>query len=180
MADDAKWLDLGCGPNKRAGCIGMDCLAIPGVDVCASLEGTLPFADDRFDRVYSAHSLEHTSNPAFVMEEIHRVLRPGGTLFLSVPHFTNNRAYDPFHKSYFSLAGFEVYDPSTRKGSRWSFMTSARFRIRRRDIVVKSSPKLPWTLALAWVARRRPLAFEELLTYWAPVDEIRLEMEAIK
>jgi ubiquinone/menaquinone biosynthesis C-methylase UbiE len=45
----------------------------------------LPFADDSLDAVYSNAVLEHVQRPWRVADEIHRVLRPGGRIFINVP-----------------------------------------------------------------------------------------------
>jgi len=45
----------------------------------------LPFADNSFDLVLCTQMVEYAPDPAAVMREIHRVLRPQGTLFLSAP-----------------------------------------------------------------------------------------------
>ncbi len=42
----------------------------------------LPYPDQHFDLVMGAHFLEHFADPAEVLAEMHRVLRPGGTLFV--------------------------------------------------------------------------------------------------
>jgi ubiquinone/menaquinone biosynthesis C-methylase UbiE len=42
----------------------------------------MPFADDSFDVVVSTLSLHHWRRPHQVLEEIHRVLAPGGRLYL--------------------------------------------------------------------------------------------------
>lgn len=47
----------------------------------------LPFADCSFDIVYSANVLEHTDDPAQVMSECLRVLRPKGIFHFEVPNF---------------------------------------------------------------------------------------------
>ncbi len=42
----------------------------------------LPFADDHFDTVLSSGVLEHVQRPADSLQELHRVLRPGGRLLI--------------------------------------------------------------------------------------------------
>jgi SAM-dependent methyltransferase len=45
----------------------------------------LPMTDAQFDLVICTQTLEYTSQPSLVLAEIYRVLKPGGTLLLSVP-----------------------------------------------------------------------------------------------
>ena len=46
----------------------------------------LPFPDAAFQLVIVKHVLEHTAKPREALREIARVLKPGGGLFLAVPH----------------------------------------------------------------------------------------------
>lgn len=51
--------------------------------------GTLLQAElqsESFDYVRSSHSFEHMPNPTEVLHEIHRILRPGGKLYIGVPN----------------------------------------------------------------------------------------------
>ena len=45
----------------------------------------LPFPDDTFDRVIASEVLEHVSDDRQALQEVFRVLRPGGTLAATVP-----------------------------------------------------------------------------------------------
>ncbi len=47
----------------------------------------LPFSDASFDRVICSEVLEHIPDYETVLGEIHRVLKPGGILAVSVPRF---------------------------------------------------------------------------------------------
>ena len=47
----------------------------------------MPFGDRTFDVVLCNHVLEHVENDIRAMEEIHRVLKPGGFAILQVPFF---------------------------------------------------------------------------------------------
>lgn len=89
-------LDLGAGtkPYARlyepyfATCTSVDVEHSPhdigDVDTIASADD-LPFEAESFDCVLCTEVLEHCRLPARVMEEMARVLRPGGKLFLTTP-----------------------------------------------------------------------------------------------
>jgi SAM-dependent methyltransferase len=51
----------------------------------------LPFADAAFDRVIAAEVLEHIPDDAAALAELARVLRPGGTLAVTVPRWFPER-----------------------------------------------------------------------------------------
>ena len=53
--------------------------------VIADCEKRLPWDDDSFDRVLAIHVLEHLYNLPAALEEIARVLRPGGILCVVIP-----------------------------------------------------------------------------------------------
>ena len=47
----------------------------------------LPFADESFDRVIASEVLEHIPHDTGAMAELARVLKPGGTMAVTVPRF---------------------------------------------------------------------------------------------
>ena len=47
----------------------------------------IPFNDDTFDVIFCNHVLEHVKNDILAMEEIKRVLKPGGWAILQIPLF---------------------------------------------------------------------------------------------
>lgn len=101
-------VDLGCGsrpyepllrPYARS-YVGVDVVDGPAVDVVAPAE-SLPFDDDSFDCVLCTQVLEHVRDPTVVVSEIHRVLKIGGTAFISTHgviryHATPDRRPDDY------------------------------------------------------------------------------------
>jgi ubiquinone/menaquinone biosynthesis C-methylase UbiE len=55
----------------------------------ADLDTLLPYADRFFDYVVCVEGLEHVENPSNAIREFARVIKPGGTLIVSVPNILN-------------------------------------------------------------------------------------------
>lgn len=78
----------------------------------------LPFADGSVDNVLCNQVLEHVFEPAAFLDELHRVLRPGGRLMLTVPFVwdEHEQPHDYARYSSFGLrhlagkSGFDVVD----------------------------------------------------------------------
>lgn len=87
-----RWnLYIGGAGTAVEGYVNLDLFPMPGVDVVADAE-QLPFRADMFQRVECDAVLEHVRNPRLVMEEIVRVLAPGGYAHLVTPFC------HPFHE----------------------------------------------------------------------------------
>jgi SAM-dependent methyltransferase len=81
----ARILNLGSGPLRIAPrVINMDLFPFKAVDVIGDL-AMLPFPDASVDGVICKAALEHVRDPQQVVTEIHRILRPGGLVFIIVP-----------------------------------------------------------------------------------------------
>ena len=52
--------------------------------------GRLPFADDAVDHAFTMEAFYYAADPHAALEEIHRVLRPGGTFFCAVNFYEEN------------------------------------------------------------------------------------------
>lgn len=112
--DEKCVLDYGCGPGHDL--IGFGtysaCQRLVGVDVSSSsaaetrlrlalhdLEAevmvlereviALPFADATFDHIHSSGVLHHTQDPASILLELNRVLKPGGSLNVMVYNYNS-------------------------------------------------------------------------------------------
>jgi ubiquinone/menaquinone biosynthesis C-methylase UbiE len=58
----------------------------------------LGFASDSFDRVVMSEVLEHLADDAKALREVHRVMRPGGVLAMTVPNRHYPYWYDPINR----------------------------------------------------------------------------------
>lgn len=83
-ARTGKLLNVGCGRWPDPAFVNLDWHWMPGVDVCWDLRKPLPFADDRFEGIYSEHCIDGVpkGHMSFMLGEMRRVLIPGGTLRL--------------------------------------------------------------------------------------------------
>lgn len=87
--NEQKKLNLGCGEHKKEGYVNVDWSPLNNPDVVQDLNA-MPYAfeNDSFDVIEAFHVLEHLDKPFAVMSELHRILKPGGTLHVKVPHFS--------------------------------------------------------------------------------------------
>lgn len=58
--------------------------------VTRGLAEKFPFADNSFDIVHSNHVFEHLEDPMLAIQEIWRVLKPDGLVFIEVPNQFDN------------------------------------------------------------------------------------------
>lgn len=101
-----KRLHWGCGPITPYGWINSDIAAFPGVDVVADVLQGLPFPDHEFDVIVSIHVLPEIPYRQLdaALRELRRILKPGGTLRLSLPDMDKAiRAYLERDVDYFFL-----------------------------------------------------------------------------
>jgi ubiquinone/menaquinone biosynthesis C-methylase UbiE len=98
-------LELGCGPNKTPGRIGVDRIDLPGVDIVADIDQGLGFLpDSSVHAIYSESFFEHVNDLERLVGEVARVLKPDGYNWMFVPHFSNPYYYSDYtHKSFFGL-----------------------------------------------------------------------------
>lgn len=130
-------VDLGCGTVKK-GRIGIDRHPAPGVNIVMDLDKRLvyelpiapgkdsaqaeyassrpmvrglPFNDSSIESIISHHALEHIG-PGFIplVDEVYRVLKPGGIFYPIVPLFpSTNAVEDPDHKRYFTDRTWDTF-----------------------------------------------------------------------
>jgi dolichol-phosphate mannosyltransferase len=95
-------LDIGCGSSRIVqtlpGVVGMDLgmhklrwLRAPGRHLVQGSLTRLPFADRSFDTVICSEVIEHIPRSQVRLEELVRVVAPGGLLILGTPDYSRTR-----------------------------------------------------------------------------------------
>ncbi len=178
-----KILDVGCGKKKYVSVhpadtvVGMDGSRRADSDVLHNLENLpWPFADNEFDLVIARHILEHLSDLIATMEEIWRVVRPGGSVKITVPYFSFPGAFqDPTHRRFFTLRTLDYF----LEGVEFNYYSPARFELISRSLTAFA--KHPWLSAcFDWAINICPPVYERFFAYIFPAEELRLELKAIK
>ena len=105
-------LDIGCGYGgytislfeAGAKAIGLDLSIEPGLikkGYLVSADALLtPFSPSSFDLIICASLIEHVPDPDLLIKEILRILKPGGTCYLSFPPFytpIGGHQFSPYH-----------------------------------------------------------------------------------
>lgn len=181
-------LDVGCGNVKRPGSIGVDLLALPGVDVVGDFM-RLPFRDSSVDGIYTSHTLEHTDNLLGAMEEFWRICKPSGLVYVRGPHASCPYVTwsDPTHRRGLTLETFRYFD----EHHYFNFYTHARFTIAQAWLYFTTAshrPQQRWPRRLATrlleaLANASQAAQYRCERWWGPligIEEVHVLLRAIK
>lgn len=108
-------LDVGCRDRKEPNWLGIDWKLHPGVDIVHDLEKfPYPVPDGSCITIKAAHVAEHIHPRLFFswMDEMWRMLRPGGQLVMSAP-YAGSIGYwgDPTHVNGITEVTFQHFDP---------------------------------------------------------------------
>lgn len=98
-------INLGAGSQILSGIgwVNVDRVLLPGIQCVHDLDalGPWPFADGAAEQIVAQDVFEHVADPIKFMTECHRILRPGGGLFLRCPYYQGRDAYtDPTHRRF--------------------------------------------------------------------------------
>ena len=171
-------LHVGAGLRKIKGAVTLD--INPGLtpDVVWDLnQFPYPFGDNTFDIVVCEHVLEHLQHVISVMEELHRVSKPGGKVWVRVPHYSSlNFNTDPTHTHSFSSRSFN-YLCLDHDELRYGYST-VRFRklVARMDM----RPPTPFNRLLMRALNCFLPFYEEHLAYIIPGQELLFVLEVVK
>lgn len=111
-------LNLGVGwcADEAPDVVNVDSQPFPGVQVVHDLDvHPWPFEDQAFSEVRAVQLFEHVTDPVGFMAEAHRVLEPGGLLWIVVPHWQSENSHtDPTHVRHCTERTWDFWCPGTQ------------------------------------------------------------------
>jgi len=126
IARESRVLDLGCGAGQftipmlengyRCVCVDLDAPRLGEVAAACAEKGLpssalradatrLPCQTASFDSVVCREMIEHIRDPGRVIDEIHRILKPGGRLCVTVPSAHTERYFQWVDSRWLEMAG---------------------------------------------------------------------------
>ena len=191
-------VNLGCDKTRIPGSIGVDGVKIKGfVDIVHNLNKLpYPFKSSSINEIHLYHVLEHLDNPIKKLEEIHRILKPGGKLFIRVPHFSSMAAFtDLTHLRPFSCFSFDCFEIDHYQ----HFYAKVKYKVLKREIkyfglypnkglyakyIHKNEGLLifrPFVLLINFLIRLSPIFFERFWCYYVGgATEVCVTLEKVK
>lgn len=151
-------LNLGCSDRLRPGYMNVDSFRPHNADdsfILADLSKPWGMPDSSVEEIIADDIIEHLPDKILTMNEIHRVLVPGGKAHIFVPTTDGRGAWqDPTHVSYWNRNSFWYYTKGVAEYERFheSYGITACF------VVVK----------------------EEITTYPGDVTKLSITLEAVK
>ncbi len=177
-------LNLGCGRNILPGWVNCDLSLLPGIDYRVDLNDCartpLPFMADSVDAFLLSHTIEHIPNVLPLMQELHRIAKPGAICTVRVPYGSSDDAWeDPTHvRAYFLQSWLYFSQPAYWRAD---YGYRGDWQADTIELVVGNSfSGMPVSKALAKVQCERNVVVEMIATLRAvkPVREPKRELQA--
>jgi len=132
-------LKLNLGANDRAfpGFRSVD--IVPPADEIADLTKPWPWPDSSVEEILAHDVIEHLPDKRLTMNEMWRVLKPGGIVRIQVPDASEGDGgyCDPTHVSYWTRSSFEYFEHGTFERERFRnsayYGVAADFRVLHMD-----------------------------------------------
>ena len=129
-------LNLGCCDALLPGFVNVDRIPAPGVEV-ADLREPWPWPDSAVGHIRAWDIIEHLPDKIHTMNEMWRVLIPGGTAEIAVPTTDGTGAFqDQTHVSFWNRSSFLYYEVGNPYRERFArhYGIEAKFRTLREQI----------------------------------------------
>jgi hypothetical protein len=136
-------VNLGAGTDIQPDYINVDMISLPGIDVVHNLmKYPWPFDDNSVSHIRAIDVIEHL--PPYIgeehgvikfIEEAHRILQPGGELFIQTPGWRAEFLWiDPTHVRGFDIQSMDFFDPTTHFGKTTGFYSECKFKVKAQEL----------------------------------------------
>lgn len=176
-------IDLGCGPKKKPGRIGIDKVDLPNVDIVADLEKGFAFLpDNSVDEIHCRSLLTLIVDFERFMSEMVRVMKKDSRAYIFVAHFSNPYYYSDFaQQRFFGLYTFYYFVDTEKQLKRKvpNFYTDIRIRVLSQKLKFRSAFRIlkPLRTLFGRFINLHPLIqeyYEENLCYLFPCHGIEI------
>ncbi len=167
-------LVLGHAGKEHNDAITVDIDPTHNPDVVHNLNMTpYPFEDNQFKEIICHHVLEHLDDLPPVMDELHRICHPEGTVYIEVPHHTSWCANVPEHKLFFNSFAFEGYIADGKN----LWLKGKKFECIKKEVTFHRRFRF---LGLHKLFNRFPMEYERFWTYMFPAEHCKVTLKPIK
>jgi SAM-dependent methyltransferase len=173
--ESIKKLNLGSGNDKIPGAVNVDMIPDNNPDIVYDLnQFPWPFEDNSFSYVHASQIIEHLNDTIRVLEEIQRITKPDGIVYIGVPHYSSRIAIaDPSHVRYFAATTFRNYLQSG------CYVSKKNIRFEILEIRMTFS-KLYYLLGIPVLANLLPRFYEDHFAYIFPAKFIDVLLKVKK
>jgi ubiquinone/menaquinone biosynthesis C-methylase UbiE len=131
-----------------------------------------PFSDNQFKEIICHHVLEHLNDITAAMNELHRICKPDGEIYIEVPHHTSWCANTPEHKLRFTYFAFDSFIEG-----KTSWRTGKKFRLLKREVTFHKAFRRYF---LQKLFNAFPMEYERFWTYICPAEFLKVWLRPIK
>jgi len=142
--DSSIKINLGAGTDIRKDWVNVDLVPLDGIDVVHNMAiYPWPFEDNSASEIRAVDVLEHLPpytqdlKPGVVafIEECHRILKPGGELFIQTPGWRAEFLWiDPTHVRGFDIQSMDFFDPTKHYGITTGFYSQCKYIVRAEEL----------------------------------------------
>lgn len=167
-------INLGAGNDIKTGWLNHDQVTSDDVDFVFDLNDMpYPLDSDNFDVAYASHVLEHIGDILSCVQEIHRLVKPGGLLIIRTPHYASNCCYGDL--SHRHATGYQTFkhladtDYCRFYGlNKWSSVEFCKLYFAKKWYY-------PWNYIMQPLASLKPIYYENILgNIFAPFETVTI------
>ena len=178
--NDKKILNVGPGLNKIEKTISIDISKSVNPDIVWDLnKNPWPIETSSIDTIIALNVIEHLDDTVKTIEELHRISKPNGTIYILCPHFSSASAFlDPTHKKFFSNRTFDYFIKDKEFHKDFGFYRDFRFSLEKTLILVM--PLFRYIPFILLIINKFPSLWEDYFAFIIRGEGIFYKLKVLK